>query len=276
MRNITFTERLLVSRYQGALPVVITSPHGGDEQPPGVPNKRTGKNLPSGCRFEPDTDRFTRTITRGVAQALFDVFGEAPYVVMANFDRAYIDANRTEECAFEDCDAKPFYDEYHNTIRNFVAEIRADNGGLGLLFDIHGTKQISSDPADVYLGTLNGESISSLLKRDPLALKRQRSLPGLLRKAGYVVSAKVPETIRGDFSLETYGSSNADGIDAIQIEIEATLRTEAAKRDLFIDDLAYAISSLVARYADNLSFAAFRSANFLPSLPRGQAAAVEL
>jgi hypothetical protein len=79
------------------------------------------------------------------------------------------DANRRAECAFEDPDARSFYDEYHNTIRNFVDEIRADNGGLGLLFDIHGTAQIAHDPADVYLGTLNGEAISSLLSRDPLA-----------------------------------------------------------------------------------------------------------
>ena len=64
-----------------------------------------------------------------------------------------------EECAFEDQDAKPFYEEYHNTVRNFVDEIRADNGGLGLLFDLHGTTQVNHDPAEVYLGTLNGEAI---------------------------------------------------------------------------------------------------------------------
>ena len=251
------------------MPVILTCPHGGNQQPPGVPNRRTGVDLPSDCRFEIDTDRFTRTITRGVAQALFDVFGEAPYVVIANFDRAFIDANRREECAFEDPGAKPFYEEYHNTVRNFIDEIRTDNGGLGLLFDIHGTTQIAHDPADVYLGTLNGQAVASLLSRDPLALSRRRSLLGLLREADYVVSAKIPETLRGDFTLETYGSSRADGVDAIQIEIESTLRTDASKRQVFIEDLAYAISSLVARYADTPTLAAFRSANFLPRLKRG-------
>jgi N-formylglutamate amidohydrolase len=269
MRNIAYAENLLVSRYQGAMPVILTCPHGGDKQPPGVPNSRTGVELPPDCRFETNTDRFTRTITRGVAQVLFDVFGEAPSVVIANFDRAFIDANRREECAFEDQGAKPFYEEYHNTVRNFVDEIRGDNGGLGLLFDIHGTAQIAHDPADVYLGTLNGQAVASLLSRDPLALSRRRSLPGLLREADYVVSAKIPETLRGDFTLETYGSSRADGVDAIQIEIESTLRTDASKRQVFIEDLAYAISSLVARYADTPTLAAFRSANFLPRLKRG-------
>ena len=269
MRNLAYTEHLLVSRYQGAMPVILTCPHGGDKQPPGVPNSRTGVELPPDCRFETNTDRFTRTITRGVAQVLFDVFGEAPYVVIANFDRAFIDANRREECAFEDQNAKPFYEEYHNTVRNFVDEIRTDNGGLGLLFDIHGTTQIASDPADVYLGTRNGEAIASLLNRDPRAMSRKRSLPGLLREAGYVVSAKIPETLQGDFTLETYGSSQADGVDAIQIEIESTLRIDDSKREVFIEDLAYAITNLVARYADTLTLAAFRSANFLPRLKRG-------
>jgi len=268
MTNISYTERLLVSRHQGAMPLILTSGHGGDQQPPGVP-KRTGTNLPDDCRFETNTDRFTRTITRGVAQFLFDVFGEAPYVVIANFDRDYIDANRSRPCAFEDRDARLFYEEYHNTIRDFVDEIRADNGGMGLLLDIHGTTLITGDPADVYLGTLNGRSVSSLLSRDPLAISRKRSLPGLLREAGYVVSSEVPETLQGDFTLKAYGSSNADGVDAIQIEIESALRIDDSKRGVFIEDLAYAINSLLARYADTHSLSAFRSANFLPRLQRG-------
>jgi len=271
MGTVTYEEINLVSRHRGTMPAILTSPHGGDKQPPGVPNPRTGAGLPADCRFEPDTDRFTRTITRGVAQLLSDVFGETPYVVIANFDRAFIDANRRtrDKCAFEDPDAQRFYEEYHNTIRNFVDEIRADNGGLGLLFDIHGTTEIEQDKADVYLGTLNGKAISSLKSRDSLAMARNRSLPGLLRGAGHVVSAKVPETLQGDFTLETYGSSNADGVDAIQIEIESALRIDDGKRDLFIEDLAYAISSLIARYADTPALVAFRSANFLPRLQRG-------
>ena len=270
MGTITYEEANLVSRHRGTMPAILTCPHGGDEQPPGVPNPRTGVGLPADCRFEKDTDRFTRTITRGVAQLLFDVFGETPHVVIANFDRAFIDANRrAPECAFEDPDARPFFDEYHNTVRSLVDKIRADHGGLGLLFDIHGTTQIASDPADVYLGTLNGQAISSLLSRDSLAMSRKRSLPGLLREAGYVVSAKIPETLRGDFTLETYGSFNADGVDAIQIETESNLRTDTKKREVYIEDLAYAISSLVARYADTLTLTAFRSANFLPRLQPG-------
>ena len=79
----------------------------------------------------------------------------------------------------------------------------------------------------------------------------------MLREVGYVVSAKKPETLKGDFTLETYGSSNANGVDAIQIEIESTLRIDDNKREVFIEDLAYAISSLLARYADTPALVAF-------------------
>src|SRR5262245_47791072 len=176
MRNISFTEHLLVTRCQGSMPLILTCPHGGDKQPPRVLKKRTGSGLPDSCRFETNTDRFTRTVARGVAQVLFDVFGETPYVVLADFDRAYIDANRSKSgpsrskpWAFEDADAEEFYYDYHNTIRIFVDEVRSDNSGQGLLIDIHGTTRLNSDPADVYPGTLNGLAITNLLKRDPLA-----------------------------------------------------------------------------------------------------------
>lgn len=271
MHDISYSVHLLVAQHQGAMPLILTCPHGGDEQPPGVAKERTGAGLPPECEFEKNRDSLTRTITRGVAQALFDVFGQAPYVVFANYSRDYIDANRSAspQCAFEDPDARPFYEEYHNTIRSFVDEIRRDNGGLGLLIDIHGTKVVTGDRADLYLGTLDGDSIKGLLSRDPLAMTRRRSLPGLLRQQDYTVSARTPETIRGGFTLETYGSSKQDGIDAIQIEIETALRTDASKRDVFIEDLAFALSSLVARYGDSEAQAVFRAANFLPRLPRG-------
>ena len=100
-------------------------------------------------------------------------------------------------------------------------------------------------------------------------MSRDRSLPGLLRAAGHVVSSKIPETIRGGFTLEKYGSSNPDGLDSIQIEIETSLRIDEAKRTPFVEDLAFAISSLVARYADTHTMAAYRTANFIPRLRRG-------
>jgi hypothetical protein len=72
-------------------------------------------------------DRHTCLITEGIAQSLLGTFGEAPYVVIAEFHRRLVDANRPERCAFEHPDANPYYDEYHNIIRDFVNEIRAES-----------------------------------------------------------------------------------------------------------------------------------------------------
>jgi hypothetical protein len=52
---------------------------------------------------------YIRPITTGIAQRLLDSWGEAPYVVIAEFHRKYIDANRPPECAYEHPDAKLRY-----------------------------------------------------------------------------------------------------------------------------------------------------------------------
>ncbi len=256
MWQIDYQVSNLVARHRGTLPVLIACPHNGDVEPAGVP-ERSGQATPEGCNFEKNRDRHTREITVKLAQRVLEIFGEAPYVVIAEFHRKCIDANRSEQCAFEVDAARPFYREYHDTVRAFVDEIRTDNGGLGLLFDIHGTAGIAGDPEDtIYLGTANGETVARLLAADPQALWRPRSLRGFLEAAGHVVSPPepgIPETpaLSGGFTVRTYGSSHADGLDAMQLEIGAPLRVDPDRREALIEVLAFAIGNLVSRYADS-------------------------
>jgi N-formylglutamate amidohydrolase len=115
LRQIEYSTTRLVSRHHGTPPVLLTCPHDGGEVPAGV-LKRTWPT-PECPDFETDCDRCTRTVTTGLAQRLLDLAGEAPAVVIAEFDRDYIDANRSAACAFEPgqgADAQQFYDEYHN------------------------------------------------------------------------------------------------------------------------------------------------------------------
>jgi N-formylglutamate amidohydrolase len=240
------------------LPVILTAPHDGHQTPPGVP-ERTGQGIPSGCLFTTTGDANTATITRGIVQRLLEICGEAPYVVIAEFHRKFIDANRQRECAYETPAAQLFYDGYHNTVRGFLDEIRAETGGLGLLFDIHGT---DNEPDEIYLGTDDGKTIARLLKADPEALRRRRSLRGYLEAAGYRISEPSGE-LSGGYTVKTYGSANPDGLDAIQIEIAQPLRADPVKRETLIEVLAHAIASLVAQYADIHTSAAFRSINLL-------------
>jgi N-formylglutamate amidohydrolase len=263
MWQIKYPALNLVARHRGALPVLIACPHGGDVIPSDVP-VRDGRSTPEGCDFEPAKDLNTREIGVGVAQRMLDIFGQAPYVVIAEFHRKCIDANRSRRCAFEVPAAQRYYDEYHNTLRAFVDEIRAENGGLGLLFDIHGTVGIPADPAAIYLGTANGETITRLLATDPNALWRRCSLRGFLEAAGHVISPRqpgVPETpaLSGGFTVRTYGSSHADGLDAMQVEIDDSLRRDPDERNALIEVLAYAIGNLVSRYADSHTLTAAQS-----------------
>ena len=267
MWQINYLVSNLVARHRGTLPVLIACAHDGKAAPDGVP-ERNGQSTPSGCDFEKARDLHAREVAVGVAQRMLEVFGEAPYVVSAEFHRKYIDVNRPRRCAYESPAARPYYDEYHDTLRAFVDEIRADNGGLGLLIDIHGTAGIDADPADIYLGTANGQTVARLRAADPRALWRRRSLRGFLEAAGHVVSPKqpeVPETpaLSGGFTVRTYGSSHADGLDAFQVEIAAPLRTDADKRDALIEHLAYAIGNLVSRYADSHTLSAAQSVGLL-------------
>lgn len=223
-----------VGRHRGTLPVVLACPHDGGAALP-VP-ERTGSRLPTRCHFTTSRDFQATAITTGLGQRLLELRGAAPYVVFAEFHRKYVDANRSADCAYEAAAAEPYYAEYHRTLRGFVKEVRAESGGRGLLFDIHGTACIASDPADLYLATTAGRSVARPIRIDGLGR--------LLAAAGYIVSPN-PPTPGGHHTLETYGRSHAEGIDAIQIEIVAALRASAAKRGALIDDLARAIASLV-------------------------------
>lgn len=249
-QQIQYVSNNLVSSYKGTLPVILTSPHDGNQQPSGV-NELT--NLANCSNFRVLPDSYTRTITVDVAQSILKNFGKAPYVVIAEFARKYIDANRDPGCAYETPNAQIYYNEYHNTIHKYVDEIRTQNNGAGFLFDMHASVVFPDDPADVYLGTDNGNTIKHLLQLDPNAMWGNFSLQHYLTSAGFIVSPKIPgqreQHLDGGYTVQTYGSSSQDGIDAIQIEMAPSIRSIIEKRQVLIQTLAEAIGNIVNHYA---------------------------
>ena len=96
MRQIEYSTTRLVSRHQGTLPVLLTCPHDGDEMPAGSAQADGGgiaTRLPD-LRDSTTTCAPARS-RQGIAQRLLDLTGEAPSVVIAEYDREYIDANRS-------------------------------------------------------------------------------------------------------------------------------------------------------------------------------------
>jgi N-formylglutamate amidohydrolase len=248
-----YDRALLVDRLRGTLPVLLACGHDGTEQPEGV-DARKRDQFPDECDFQPSRDLNVADITRVAAELLRHRTGEAPYVVIAGFHRKYIDANRSEECALQPGPAQAYYREYHAVLRDFVDEIRAENDGMGLLLDLHGATRQRDAPADIYLGTENGLTITALRAgTSDDALYRRRGLVGLLQAAGYAMLPSefgVPEhhAFTGGYTVETYGSHLADGIDAIQLEVVAELRQTESCRTRLATDLANAIASLLPRW----------------------------
>ena len=250
---LSYESVLLVDRLQGTLPVLLACGHDGTEKPEAV-CERSRDNVPESCAFNPLGDRNVAGLTRAVVEQLSERAGEAPYVAIAQFHRKYIDANRSEECALEPGPAQAYYREYHAVLRSFADEIRAENNGIGLLLDLHGAHRREEALADISVGTENGRTITALRQgTSDDALYRRRGLVGLLQAAGYATlpgGFGEPEhpAFTGGYTVESYGSHRADGIDAIQLEIVAELRTNATRRATLATDLANAILSLLPRW----------------------------
>ena len=217
-------ESFIIAR-AGNLPILLTAPHGGLDGVSGVAMRSRGTTA---------TDARTIELTEALATQLQKALGAQPYVVAARFSRKYIDANRAEAEAFDSPEAKPAYDTYHDRIRLFIREIRQRFPQGALLLDIHGQ---SDDPSVVHRGTRNGTTAAALVRtHGPAALIGTNSIFGALQGKGYKVFppntpiGDPPEDRRfnGGYTVHTYGSGNADGIDAIQIEIGRNLRTDSS------------------------------------------------
>lgn len=256
-RIVQYTKTKLVSRHRGTLPILLTCPHDGGEAPASV-RKRTEGNTPDDCtganKFKSGRDSRTSDITRGVAQKMYEVWGESPYVVIAEFSREYIDANRPSDsrnnnCAFNSANARKFYDEYHKWINTYVGHILDNNNNKGFLFDIHGTRLIPEDPADIYLGTRNNSTLQTGFNRD--LLFKRRGLVGLLQASKYTIgffgdtfrpvvspaNKNTSETgeVNGGFTIKNYGGR----INAIQLEHAPEMRNNDDKRNIIIEEYAY-------------------------------------
>ncbi len=261
MPIVTYSETRLVKRHRGSMPIILTCPHDGTEQPPGV-SERTESNNPDGCgSFNANRDINAGDIAERVAQRILDTTGLSPYVVVARFHRKFIDANRDRACAFVDADAGAFYDEYHSRIAGYVRQLLEENDGRGFLFDIHGTGVFAEDPADLYLGTANGATLSRGFSRDRLFARH--GLQGLLAAVrrpspnplggpvfSYRVSpvdADAEETgpVNGGFTVR----NQSQQMNCVQIEVARPLRDDDTLQGFLVEDLAAAIPNFVRRYA---------------------------
>jgi N-formylglutamate amidohydrolase len=222
----------LVTVRKGTMPVIISAPHGGTLDVPGVP-PRKGVGLPVGSAgFFTGRDGGTEELAGLIAVEVFLKTGKRPYLVAAKFHRKYVDANRPPEIGYEDPRAKPTYDAYRGTLAAFCKEVRAKYG-RGLLLDVHTQGALAGS---VIRGTKDGKTVALLRQRfGEKAHTGPDSFFGLLAKAGLKVHpAKLDDKefpgLDGGHIVQTYGGGDF-GIDAAQLEFGWTLATPGSTPD---------------------------------------------
>ena len=216
----------LIATQAGALPIILSAPHGGSAIVPGVPVRKGEGIEKSGKGFVAVRDDGTEELAHEIATAIEQRFGKKPYFVIAQFHRKYIDPNRPPDIAYEDAAAKPFYDAYHDSLSRYAREVQK-TFGRGLVLDIHGQKAAGDT---ILRGTGNGKTVALLARNfGNGAHIGPKSFFGLLEAAGCKVhpADDGPEMtgFTGGHIVQTYGGADHFGLDAIQLEFGGDYRT---------------------------------------------------
>lgn len=212
---------------KGTLPIIISTPHGGRKKVPDVP-ERLGKGL---TNFHTVRDENTVELTEKFVAEIEKALDGKPWVVIAHFERKYLDVNRSREEGYESEKAKPYYDTYHDALATACKAVK-EKFGRGLLLDIHGN---AVHPNAICRGTQNLKTVSLLKDREGMpAIRGKNSVLGRMEKLGYTVipsgdgddKAKEDSRFTGGHIVQTYGSHTNYAIDAIQVELGSQLRAK--------------------------------------------------
>ncbi len=231
--------------WPGMLPIILAAPHGGRETIPGVAARR-GIGV---AQFTAGRDNNTAELAELVAGKIGERLAAKPFLVIARFERRYVDANRVDAAAYESAVAKPHYDAYHRALETASHKVR-DNWSAGLLLDFHGQGAVADT---IFRGTDNGKSISALEQKfGREALIGPNSILGRLAAKGYKIEPANEAYERerrytGGYTTRTYGSHRGSRIDAIQLEFGTHLRA-GVNLERTANDLAEAIEIFAKEY----------------------------
>ncbi len=217
----------------GALPIILSAPHGGKRELPGVA-PRQGEGLakvPGG--FVVARDGGTEELAREVAAEIQRRYAKPPFVVINQTHRKFFDPNRPPKEAYESERAKLEYDNYHTAL---AAACRSTQQTFkrGLLLDLHGQ---GTSKVTVYRGTRNGQTVTLLRERfGEAAHTGPESLCALLKGRGWTVhpdphDGKEQSGFTGGYIVQHYGSHQGFGIDAMQLEFGGDYRDAKARKE---------------------------------------------
>ena len=220
----------------GDLPIIISAPHGGAMVPEEITDRTYGTT---------GRDTNTQELSRSIREALIELTGRAPHMIVSRLRRIKLDPNREiTEAAQGNPFAENAWSEFQGSIE-VAAEIVTRDFGSGLYLDIHGH---GHDIARVELGyllsrndltqsdvTLNVPSLVAKSSVRALAgtvdisfaklIRGPASLGALLQQRG---TRSVPSTadpdpdggayFSGGYNTKRHGSRDGGTISGIQLE----------------------------------------------------------
>ena len=253
----------------GDLPVVISVPHGGHQEPSEIPDRELGTH----GRY----DVLSQELARDIIDAFRRKSGRTPHVIINRLHRNKLDANREpSDAAGDDLHALQSWEEFHQFIEDASKEVTATYG-RGLYIDLHGHRHnqqftelgyllvagqlFLSDqrldstvqPSETSVGQLIDKGTASL----SACIRGNESFGALLEKHGY---ASVPSNCRpaptgkqyfsGGYNLERHSSFSGGRMCGIQVETPMSVRETAEQRKKF----AEAFEDVVMEFLKNYGF----------------------
>lgn len=244
--TVAAADERLMTIERGTLPIIISAPHGGRSEIEGVA-PRQGNGIE---KFVTTRDERTAELAKAIAADLERRLHGRPHLVVAQWDRKYLDVNRPSKDAFESPRAEPYYRRYHDALRQATDRV-TKTYGHGLLVDVHGQ---GVERSTIFRGSNDGKSVKHLLGRfGREAFDGPHSVFGYLESHGYRVfpqgGTKDDEDRRfnGGHIVRTHGSGAGGTIDALQMEFGGQLRS---RDDLnrTAADVAEALAHFAAKY----------------------------
>lgn len=233
---------------KGDLPILITAPHGGRVEIAGIAPREWRESGRVNIVSDWNTDRLAEKTAADILRRT----GKRPYVVIARFHRRSLDANRPEDSAYQNGEAKPYYDAYHEKIHEFAGDI-LEHWDQGLLVDLHGQRLM---PSTIMRGTRDGKTCAPLIDRYGWKpIMGPDGLMGVLAKQGYAIFPATEGTTegqwthQGSYTVAEYGK--VPRMNAIQLEIGIDLRRTPELADRLAVALAKALVACESNYLEH-------------------------
>ncbi|WP_156762894.1 hypothetical protein [Woeseia oceani] len=252
----------------GTLPIIISVPHGGAQEPSEIPIYDYGLT----------TDAQSLTASLLLADEIYQITGERPHVVINNVRRNRLNLNRAAASDNPDADAQTLWTGYHlfaEEARNYVTDVC----GKGLFIDMHTNGAAHdknmlavgfgrSDIEDLFDGSYDRSlftakaTIRNVLNQTLMAVDNINIGPTLSfgdlanRTSTHTIPTSTLDPMpagtffNGGFNIREHGSLNGGSVDAIQVENHwRYINNGVQKREDYIeDDLAPAVVRWLEHY----------------------------